>query len=104
MDVLDRDFLRALAAVPVESFQQCSVCAVKLIRLIEILLSSLEGLFAEHCAPIALHRSAVAGEKLSHHHSLKFIARCNADHDVDRGNLLSTDFLRISIPAVPKRT
>ena len=86
VDVLDRDFLRAFAAVAIEGFQQRRVCPRELVRLVEILAPALERLFADHGAPVALHRCVVAGDELRGDHPLEFVARRDADQNIDRSH------------------
>jgi hypothetical protein len=65
MDMFHGDLLLAFAAVPVQGVEQHGIGPRKLVRLTQVLASALEGLFAEHGAPIAFHRGIVAGEHLS---------------------------------------
>jgi hypothetical protein len=63
VDALHRDLLLALATVAIERFKQRGIGAGKLVRLGEALPSALEGLFADHGAPVALHRGVVGGDQ-----------------------------------------
>jgi hypothetical protein len=47
-DVLHRDFLLTLAAMPIERFEQYGICPRQLVRLGEVLTPPLERLLAEH--------------------------------------------------------
>ncbi|MFK4650643.1 hypothetical protein ABIF97_000577 [Bradyrhizobium japonicum] len=64
VNVLDRDFLLALAAMPVQRFQQCGVRATQLVSLPQSFLTAFKCLLGNHRPPIALHRRIVRGEKL----------------------------------------
>jgi len=55
VDVLNRYLLLAFAAMAVEGFEQRRIGARQLVGLGEVLASSLEGLFADHGAPVAFH-------------------------------------------------
>ena len=62
MDMFHCDLLLALAAMPIERFEQRGVGAGKFVRLREVLLSALECLLAEHGAAVAFHRGVVGGD------------------------------------------
>jgi hypothetical protein len=83
VDVLDRDFLRAFAAMAIEGFQQRRVCPRQLARLVEILSPALERLFADHGAPVALHRCIVASDELRGDHAFELIPRLDTDQSID---------------------
>ena len=95
VNVLDRDFLRAFAAMAIEGFQQRRVCPRELARLVEILSPALERLFADHVAPVALHRCIVASDELRGDHPLEFVARRHADEYIDRCMTLPLNFVRV---------
>ena len=44
---------------------------------------ALEGLLADHCAPVAFHRGVVCGDELRRDHALDFILRSNSDQPRD---------------------
>ena len=79
VDVLDRDLLLALAAVAVERFEQRGIGAGELVGLGEVLAPALEGLFADHGAAIAFHRSVVGGDQLRRHHAFELVLRPDAN-------------------------
>src|SRR3954469_5947348 len=60
MDVFDRDLLLALAAMPVQGFEQRGVRPGEPVSLVQRLAPTLECLIPDHRAPEALHRSAVS--------------------------------------------
>jgi hypothetical protein len=64
VNVLDCDFLLALAAMPVQRFQQHRTGARELVGLVQVFAPSLERLLGEHGAPIAFHRCIVSRNKL----------------------------------------
>lgn len=70
MDMLDRDLLLALAAVAIERFEQRGVGPRELVRLGEVLPPALEGLLADHGAPVAFNCRIVGGDELRRHHPL----------------------------------
>ena len=61
VDVFDRNFLLALAAMPIESFQKRGVGPRKLVCLAEVFASPFKRLLTDHGAPVAFHRGVVAG-------------------------------------------
>jgi hypothetical protein len=75
VDVLDRDLLLALAAVSIEGLHQRGVGARELVRLVQVLLASLERLIPMHGAPIAFHRGVVCREQLGSDHPLDLVFR-----------------------------
>jgi hypothetical protein len=79
MNVLDRDFLRALAAVAIEGFQECCVCPGELVRLAKVFPPPLERLLADHGAAITLHCSVMGSNELSGHHAFQLAGRRNTD-------------------------
>jgi hypothetical protein len=83
--MLDRHLLLALAAMAVEGFEQRRIGAGQLVGLGEVLAPALEGLFADHRAPVALHRGVVGGDELRRHHALKLVLRRDAGERGDRG-------------------
>ena len=93
VDVLDRHFLLALAAMSVEGFKQGCVCPGQLVRLGESFPPTLERLFAKHRAPITLHRGVVSGDELGGEHSLHLVIWRDADECLDcRAGLLANPF------------
>ena len=64
VNVLDSDLLLAFAAVTVEGLDQGRIGARQLIGLGKVLAASLERLFANHGAPIALHCGVMGGDEL----------------------------------------
>src|SRR5215204_1613518 len=88
MDVLDSDFLLTLAAVAVERLQQHGVGARQLVRLAQVLASSVDGLFADHRPPVTFHRGVVRRNELRRHHALEFVLRRDTDQSRDRGLVL----------------
>jgi hypothetical protein len=74
MDVLDRHFLLTLAAMAVQSFKQRDVGPGEFVRLIQVFPPSFECLFAQHGAPVALHRSVETGEDRSSRGAMPIIA------------------------------
>jgi hypothetical protein len=44
--------------------------ALMLVRLAEVIAPALEGLLADHCAPVAFHRGVVCGDELRRDHAL----------------------------------
>ena len=85
VDVLDRDLLLALAAMAVEGFEQRRVGAGELVGLGEVLAPALEGLLADHGAPVAFHRGVVGGDQLRRHHAFQLVLRRDADQRGDGG-------------------
>src|ERR1700745_1663186 len=100
MHMLHCDLLLALAAVAVERVQQHSVGARELVRLAQALTPASECLFADHSAPVALHRGIVCGEELSRDHSLHFVFRPDANERREGCAVLTVAgfFLRMSEP------
>lgn len=84
VDVLDRDLLLAFAAMAVESFEQRRIGAGKFVRLGEVFAPALEGLFADHGAPVAFHRGVMSGDQLRRHHAFEFVLRTYANQRGDR--------------------
>src|SRR5438874_11102996 len=84
VDVLNRYLLLAFAAMPVEGIEQRRIRARQLVGLREVLAPSLEGLLADHGAPIAFHRGVVGSDKLRSHHAFQLVLRSNADQRGDR--------------------
>ena len=62
MDVLYRDLLLTFPAMAIERFEQRYIGPRELICLVQVLTPSLEGLFADHGTPVALHRGIVGGD------------------------------------------
>jgi hypothetical protein len=50
---------------------------------------------ADHDAPLAFHRSVVAGDELRRDHAFELISGLDADESIDRGMALPPDFLRV---------
>ncbi|WP_347264296.1 hypothetical protein [Nitrobacter sp.] len=94
VDVFDRDLLLTLAAMAVEGFEQRRVSARQLVGLGEVLAPPLEGLFADHGAPIAFHCSVVRGDQLRRHHAFQLVLGRDADQRGDRGAQLLVALLR----------
>jgi hypothetical protein len=64
MNVLDFDVLLTLAPMTVERFDQRRVCPRQLVRLVQILAPTFEGLLSNHCTPITLHGGIMARDQL----------------------------------------
>jgi hypothetical protein len=50
---------------------------------LEVIPPALQGLVADHCAPVAFHRGVVCGDELRRDHALDFILRSNSDQPRD---------------------
>ena len=72
--MLDRNLLLPLAAVAVEGFTKRRVSAGKLVCLVEILATSLEGCDRQSSPAIAIHRSVMRSDELHSHHAFKLVA------------------------------
>ena len=92
--MLHRDLLLALAAVAIERFEQRRIGARELVRLGEVLAPALEGLLADHGAPVAFHRGVVGGDQLRRHHAFQLVLRPDADQRSNRGAQLCLPRLR----------
>jgi hypothetical protein len=97
VNVFDRDFLRALAAVAIEGFKQRRVCPRELIRLTEIFPPSQERLLAKHGAPVTFHRGVVTHYQLGGEHSFDLVTRRDPDEARDRCAALFLGFLNVGI-------
>src|SRR5262245_438634 len=95
VDMLHRDLLLALAAVPVEGIEQSRVGAGELVRLAQSFPSALEGLVADHGPPVAFHRRVMACDKLRRDHAFEFIPWLDAYQRIDRRMALPPDFFRV---------
>jgi len=81
--VLNGHLLLALAAVPVERFNERRIGAGELVRLGEVLSPALERLLADHSAPVAFHRRVMCGDQLRRHHPFQLVLRSNASQRRD---------------------
>ena len=79
VDVLDCHFLLAFASMPAQRLDQRGIGSARLGPMIQAHVAAFKGLFREHCPPVALHRSAMAGDHLRGDHSFDFVARIDAD-------------------------
>jgi hypothetical protein len=95
VNVLNSDLLLALAAVAVESIEQCRIGAGELVRLAQSFLSALEALVADHGPPVAFHRGVVGCDKLRGYHALKLVSWLDTDQRIDCRMALPPDFIRI---------
>ena len=95
VNVLDRDLLLALAAVPVERIEQDRIAARQFVRLVQILLLSLKRLITQRSAPITFHRGVMASNELRRDHAFELIPRFNADQGIYRSMALPSDLLGV---------
>src|SRR5262245_10207104 len=70
VNVLDGHLLLPFPAVAIECVQQRRKATGQLVRLVQVLLAPLEGLFANHGAPVALHGCTMCSDELRSHHAL----------------------------------
>ncbi len=85
VDVLDGNLLlAALAPVPVQRFQERYVGARKLVCLVQVLLATLEALFAEHGTPVTLHGGGIGRYELAGEHTLQLVLRGDPDKSPER--------------------
>jgi hypothetical protein len=97
VDVLDPDLLLTPTAMAVKCFEQGRIRAGEFVGLSESLAPTLETLFGEHGAPVALHCSVVSRNQLCREHSLKFVARADADEGSDHCGSLFRNLVVISV-------
>jgi hypothetical protein len=72
--------------------------------LAQALTPASECLFADHSAPVALHRGVVGGNELCRDHAFKLVSRLDADQGIDCRMALAPDFLRVRIFKEPQRS
>jgi len=79
-NVLDSNPLPTFAAVTIEGFNQSREGPRELIRLVQALAPTGEGLLTKHRASIAFHGGVMARDRLSDRHSLDRVARLQLMH------------------------
>ncbi|WP_373054740.1 hypothetical protein [Thioalkalivibrio sp.] len=97
MDVFNHDLLLPLATMAVESLQEGREGAGEFVCLIEIFPPTIEGLFAQHGATVALHRGVVGSDKLGCHHALQLVLRPDTDHCLDQSVHLLIESLCVRV-------
>src|SRR5216683_1957250 len=99
VDVLDCDALLTLAAVTVEGLGQSRGGPGELVRLVQVLAPTFEGLIANHRTPVALHGGVMAREQLPDQHALELVLRLHAHHGGER-----RPYLLIEIGVLPPQS
>ena len=83
VNVLNFNVLLTLTAVTVEGFGQSRVGPGELVRLVQVLVSSFEGLPPNHRTPVALHGGVMARDQLPDQDSLLLVSRLHAPEGPD---------------------
>jgi hypothetical protein len=84
VNVLNFNVLLTLAAVTVEGFGQRCEGPGELVRLVQVLASSFEGLLSNHRTPVTLHGGVMDRDQLPDQHSLVLVSRLHALHGSER--------------------
>ena len=97
VDVLHGHLLLALAAMPIERFEQDGPGPGQLGGLAQILSPPLEGLLADHSAAVAFHPGIMGSDQLRGHHAFQLVSRTDADKRGEGGTHLPVERLRVRV-------